>query len=91
VRRTNHEFSPDGDVFVSDADAGDLPAQPDFMRQARPVAPAQADPAIVRALSLIDPSRIDQTIKTLVGYDTRNSLSSMEQMPAGKGVEAAAD
>jgi Zn-dependent M28 family amino/carboxypeptidase len=67
------------------------PGQPDLTRQGRPVAPAPADPAIVRALSLIDSSRIDQTIKTLVGYDTRNSLSSMEQMPAGKGIEAAAD
>ena len=67
------------------------PAQPDFMRQANPVTPAPADAAILRAIGLIDTSRIDQTIKTLVEYDTRNSLSSMEQMPAGKGVEAAAD
>jgi Peptidase family M28 len=67
------------------------PAQPDFMRQADPVIPAPADAAILHAIGLIDTSRIDQTIKTLVGYDTRNSLSSMEQMPAGKGVEAAAD
>ena len=52
---------------------------------------APADAAILRAIGLIDTSRIDQTIKTLVEYDTRNSLSSMEQMPAGKGVEAAAD
>ena len=66
-------------------------AQPDFMRYGSPVAPAPADPAIVKALSTIDPSRIDQTIKTLVGYDTRNSLSSMEpDLPAGKGIEAAA-
>ena len=67
------------------------PAQPDFMQHASPVAPAAADPAIVKALATIDSSRIDQTIKTLVAYDTRNSLSSMEQMPTGKGVEAAAD
>ena len=62
-------------------------AQPDFMRYGSPVAPAPADPAIVKALSTIDPSRIDQTIKTLVGYDTRNSLSSMEkELPASKGI-----
>jgi Zn-dependent M28 family amino/carboxypeptidase len=66
-------------------------AQPDFMRQADPVTPAPADAAILHAIGLIDTSRIDQTIKTLVGYDTRNSLSSMEQMPAGKGVEGAGD
>jgi hypothetical protein len=67
------------------------PAQPDFMRQARQVGPAPTDPAIVRALGLIDPSHIDQTTNSLVGYDTRNSLSSMEQMPAGKVIDAAAD
>ena len=66
-------------------------AQPDWMRQADPVTPTPADAAILHAIGLIDTSRIDQTIKTLVEYDTRNSLSSMEQMPAGKGVEAAAD
>ncbi len=66
--------------------------QPDFARDARAVTPASADPAIVRALTVIDPSRIEETIKTLVGFNTRNSLSSMEQgLPAGTGVEAAAD
>ncbi|HET6205253.1 MAG TPA: M20/M25/M40 family metallo-hydrolase [Terracidiphilus sp.] len=79
-------------IFVCLLSAAMLcPAQPDFMRQADPVTPAPADAAILRAIGLIDTSRIDQTIKTLVEYDTRNSLSSMEQMPAGKGVEAAAD
>jgi Peptidase family M28 len=68
------------------------PAQPDFLQHGSPAVAAPADPAIVKALSTIDPSRIDQTIKTLVGYDTRNSLSSMEpDLPAGKGIEAGAD
>ena len=67
------------------------PAQPDFMRQARQVGPARTDPAIVRALGLIDPSRIDQTTKSLVGCNTRYSLSSMGQTAAGKGIDAPAD
>jgi hypothetical protein len=66
-------------------------AQPDFMRQADTVTPSPADPAIIHALDLIDTSRIDQTIKSLVAFDTRNSLSSAEEMTAGKGVEAAAE
>jgi Zn-dependent M28 family amino/carboxypeptidase len=67
-------------------------AQADFLRQGKPVGSAPADPAIVKALATIDPSRIHQTIETLVRYDTRNSLSSMEEnLPAGTGVEAAAD
>jgi hypothetical protein len=67
-------------------------AQPDYLRYGTPVGPAAADPAITRALAIIDPSRIDQTIKTLVGFNTRNSLSSMEpDLPAGTGVGAAAD
>lgn len=67
-------------------------AQPDYLRYGKPVGPATADPAITRALAIIDPSRIDQTIKTLVGFNTRNSLSSMEpDLPAGTGASAAAD
>jgi hypothetical protein len=67
-------------------------AQPDFLRYGKLVAPAAPDPAITKALTIIDPSRIDQTIKTLVGFNTRNSLSSMESdLPAGSGVDAAAD
>ncbi len=67
-------------------------AQPDYLRPGNPVAPAPADPAIIKALAIIDPSRIDQTIKTLVRFNTRNSLSSMEpDLPAGTGIDAAAD
>ena len=67
-------------------------AQPDFLRYGKPVAPAAADPAITKALAIIDPSRIDQTIETLVRFNTRNSLSSMEpDLPAGTGIDAAAD
>lgn len=67
-------------------------AQPDYQLHAKPVAPAAQDPAIVRALSSIDPSRIHQTIETLVRFGTRNSLSSMEQnLPPGTGIDAAAD
>ncbi len=66
-------------------------AQADFTR-AKAATPAPADPRIVHALSLIDASRIHQTIDKLVGFGTRNSLSSMEpNLPAGSGVEAAAD
>ena len=66
-------------------------SQPDFAR-AKAVAPAPADPRIVHALTLIDSSRIRQTINKLVSYGTRSTLSSMEtDLPAGTGVEAAAD
>jgi hypothetical protein len=67
-------------------------AQPDFQRYGRPVEPAPADPAIVTALAAIDPSRIEQTIKTLVGFGTRNTLTSMDStLPPGQGIDAAAD
>jgi hypothetical protein len=49
-------------------------AQPDSLRYGKPTAPAASDPAIARALALIDPSRIDQTIKTLVRFNTRNGV-----------------
>jgi Peptidase family M28 len=68
------------------------PAQADYVLQARPVTPAPADPAIERAIAGIDPARIHQIIEKLVSFQTRNSLSSMEQdLPAGTGVQAAAD
>jgi hypothetical protein len=67
-------------------------AQADFELHAKTVTPATADPEIVRALASIEPSRIDQTIQTLVGFGTRSSLSSMEQnLPPRTGAEAAAD
>jgi hypothetical protein len=67
-------------------------AQPDFLRNAVPVPPATADPAIAQALGTIDPARIEQTIDTLVKFGTRNALTSMAtDLPPGQGVEAAAD
>ena len=67
-------------------------AQPDFARHAVPVAPAAADPAIARALKTIQPSRIQETINTLVRFGTRSTLSSMEtELPAEQGINAAAD
>jgi len=67
-------------------------SQADFTAYGHPVPPAPADPAIQRAIAPIDPARIHQTIEKLVGFQTRNTLSSMEQdLPAGTGIEAAAD
>ena len=67
-------------------------AQPDYQLYGAPVAPAAPDPAIVRALSEIQPARIKQTIQTLVGFGTRSTLSSMATgLPPGKGINAAAD
>jgi len=67
-------------------------AQADFQRYGRTAGPAPADPAIVKVLSAIDPSRIEQTIQTLVGFGTRNTLTSMDTgLPPGQGIEAAAD
>ena len=66
--------------------------QPDFERNAAPVTPALPDPAIARALTTIDPARIERTIQTLVGFGTRNALTSMDtSLPPGQGIQAAAD
>ena len=67
-------------------------AQPDYLRYGSPLSPARPDAAIARALAAIKPAHIEETIKTLVGFGTRNTLSSMEtDLPAGQGVNAAAD
>src|SRR3954447_25447373 len=67
-------------------------AQPDFQRYGKPAEPAPADPAIVKALATIDPSRIEQIIQTLVGFGTRNTSTSMDAgLLPGQGIEAAAD
>jgi len=67
-------------------------AQADFQRYGKPVEPAPADPAILKALATIDSSRIEQMIKTLVGFGTRNTLTSMDtSLPPGQGINAAAD
>jgi hypothetical protein len=67
-------------------------AQPDFLRDAQPVSPAPPDPAVVRALSTVDPARIEETIRSLVKFGTRNSMTSMEtDLPPGQGIEPAAN
>jgi hypothetical protein len=67
-------------------------AQPDFLVHATPVTPATPDPAIASALQAIQPAHINETIKSLVGFGTRNTLSSMEtDLPPGEGINAAAD
>ncbi|HVC46983.1 MAG TPA: M20/M25/M40 family metallo-hydrolase [Terracidiphilus sp.] len=67
-------------------------AQPDYQRHATPITPAPVDPAIARALKTIQPAHIEQTIKTLVGFGTRNTMTSMDaKLPPGKGINAAAD
>ena len=67
-------------------------AQPDYQLHATPVAAAPADPAIADALQQISADHIHQTIQTLVGFGTRNTLSSMAtDLPPGQGITAAAD
>ena len=56
------------------------------------VSVAPADPAISRALRQISVQRVQHTIETLVGFRTRNTLSSMDtDLPKGEGINAAAD
>lgn len=67
-------------------------AQPDITVDASPAIPATPDPAIAHALETIQPSRIQETIDTLIRFGTRSTLSSMEMdLPPGKGINAAAD
>lgn len=67
-------------------------AQPDFQRYGKPAEPVPPDPVIVKVLAGIDPSRIEKTIQALVGFGTRNTLTSMDTgLPPGQGIEAAAD
>jgi hypothetical protein len=67
-------------------------AQPDYQRHATSLGRAPADPAIARAVASITSAQIDQTVKTLVSFGTRNTLTSMEtNLPPGQGINAAAD
>lgn len=67
-------------------------AQVDYALHAQRLHPAPPDPAIARQLATIRPARIHQTIQTLVGFQTRNTLSSMDtDLPPGTGIQAAAD
>jgi hypothetical protein len=66
--------------------------RPDYLVDATKVAPAPGDPAISKALQTIQTGSIENTIQTLVGFGTRNTLSSMERdLPPGQGINAAAD
>jgi hypothetical protein len=67
-------------------------AQADYKLHALHVSPAPADPAIAHAIAGIDPARIHAIIEKLVSFQTRSSLSSMEQnLPPGTGIQPAAD
>ncbi len=60
-------------------------------RSARPIATAPADPAIARAFADVSAAHIRQTVTALVGFHTRNTLSSMDtDLPPNTGVTAAA-
>lgn len=66
--------------------------QADYRIAGAPVQPAKADPAIARALTTIEAAHIQETIKVLVGFGTRSSLSSMAtDLPPGQGINLAAD
>ncbi|HTB95747.1 MAG TPA: M20/M25/M40 family metallo-hydrolase [Terracidiphilus sp.] len=67
-------------------------AQPDYRHEGAPTAPGKPDPAIARALTTIGPAHIEETIKTLVGFGTRNTMTSMQtDLPSGQGITAATD
>jgi len=67
-------------------------AQPDYQLHATTVTAAPADSAIAAALAQVSEARIRQTIEKLVGFGTRDTISSMEtDLPPGQGVTAAAD
>ena len=54
--------------------------------------PAPVDPAISKALKRISAADVRTDISTLVGFNNRNTLSSMDtDLPQGQGVSAAAD
>ena len=64
----------------------------DLVAIGSPIRPTPADPAIAHALQQISPQQIQHTVETLVGFHTRNTLSSMtKDLPAGQGINAAAD
>jgi hypothetical protein len=71
--------------------AGLLAAARDLDSAGVPIHSARPDPAISKALAGITPSEIESTIKTLVAFHTRSTLSSMESLPPGQGINAAAD
>lgn len=83
---------PIGVVLAATLCASLSHAQPDFLINAAPAAPASPDPAIGRALLAIQPGSIEKTIQTLAGLGTRSTISTMEKdLPPGQGASAAAD
>ncbi len=71
-------------------------SQPEIQLNASALAPAPPDLAIVRALETIQPSRIEETINSLVRFSTRSTLSSLlpnseNGLPPGQGINAAGD
>jgi Peptidase family M28 len=57
-----------------------------------PIRPGITDAVILKSIDAISGSEIEHTIKTLVAFHTRNTLSSIEQdLPNGQGINAAAD
>ena len=79
-------------IYPSSAHAFSDDTGRDLVAIGSPIRPAPADPAIAHALQQISPQQIQHTIETLVGFHTRNTLSSMtKDLPSGQGVSAAAD
>lgn len=71
--------------------ASDEQAVRDLDAVGSPIRSSPVDPDIEQALRQISASRIRHTIETLVGFHTRNTLSSMaKDLPAGQGIGAAA-
>ena len=67
-------------------------SQPDYQRHATSLRPAPVDPAIAGALASITAAQLDQTVKTLVSFGTRNTLTSNDtNLPPNQGINAAAD
>lgn len=64
----------------------------DFQDTGAPLKVAPTDPQIAAALKDVSPARIRKNIETLVGFQNRSTLSSMEKdLPAGTGVLAASE
>jgi Peptidase family M28 len=61
-----------------------------FSRQPPGAAAATPDPQIAAALREVSPQRIQQTVEKLVGFGTRQTLSSDMPASGGKGASAAA-
>ena len=61
-------------------------------RAQQPLAPAPADPAIVAALQRISADRVRTDIATLVSFNNRSTLSSLDtDLPPGTGALASSD